>query len=84
MNKILIALVLAVVMSGNVFAFFKFDGSVTYSYCMEIIEKGKLIANQDFDELYTYNYYFYKEDVYQVGFSLSDNSMSCRFINTKY
>ena len=84
MNKILIALVLAVVMSGNAYAFFKFDGSVTYSYCMEIIEKGKLIANQDSNELYTYNWYFYKGDVYQVGFLLDNNFMSCSFINTKY
>ena len=74
MNKILIALVLAVVMSGNAYAFFKFDGSVTYSYCMEIIEKGKLIANQDSNE----------GDVYQVGFLLDNNFMSCSFINTKY
>ena len=49
MNKILIALVLAVVMSGNVYAnfitdFFKDD--VKEITCLEVVEKGTLIIHE--------------------------------------
>ena len=80
MNKILIALVLAVVMSGNAYAF-RLSPNISYSECMKAIEKGKLIANQDFDEYNTFNYYFYKEKVYRVHFSLPNKTMVCDFFD---
>mgnify|MGYP001219712278 CR=1 FL=1 len=70
MKKILIALVLAVVMSGNVYAYrANFDGTVSYSECIKAIEKGDLIheVTKDKKDLsYSYLYYLYKNKIYQI------------------
>ena len=71
MNKILIALVLAVVMSGNVYAnVFSFDNYTSYSECIKAIEKGDLISESTSStSLYTYLYYLFKNRIYQIRFT---------------
>lgn len=63
MNKILIALVLAVVMSGNVFA----DAQ---SKCLKAVEKGKEVEHitppNDFND--TYKVYVYKGGAYRFHY----------------
>ena len=81
MKKILIALVLAVVMSGNVDAYrVNFDGTVSYSECIKAIEKGDLIheavkettGNRKLS--YSYLYYLFKNKIYQIR--LTNNTFS--------
>jgi len=69
MNKILIALVLAVVMSGNAYANFITDAFKSEEeLCLEAVEKGKLISE-------------YKDpDIYDGG---GDNSLKTYVYNGK-
>ena len=90
MNKILIALVLAVVMSGNAYANYrKFDGTVSYSECIKAIEKGDLIHeavrdNDTYSLSYSYLYYLFKNKIYQIRLTNNtnkdDHGMKCYIV----
>ena len=71
MNKILIALVLAVVMSGNVYAYggqFESPSDLSYSECIKAIEKGDLIheASNPESPQFSFLYYLFKNKIYQI------------------
>ena len=75
MNKILIALVLAVVMSGNAHANFITDAFKSErQLCLEAVEKGKLISeyeNQTWPELNN-KVYVYKGESYKFAYKVNN------------
>tara|TARA_B100000963_G_C22133158_1_gene454190 strand:+ start:36 stop:329 length:294 start_codon:yes stop_codon:yes gene_type:complete len=66
MNKILIALVLTVVMSGNAYANFITDYFKSErEMCLQAVEKGKLIGSTIAYRKYVYKskiYYYFQDD----------------------
>ena len=79
MNKILIALVLAVVMSGNVYAAnLEFKHTATASECFKAIEKGDLLQEAFVDGT-SFLYYLYKNKIYRIVFDYYNysNWMDC-------
>ena len=75
MNKILIALVLAVVMSGNAYANFITDlFKSEQQLCLEAVEKGKFISeheNNSYPEI-TYKVYVYKGESYKFAYKVNN------------
>ena len=75
MNKILIALVLAVVMSGNVHANFITDAFKSeQQLCLEAVEKGKLISEYESHEFFPENsnkVYVYKGESYKFFYKVN-------------
>tara|TARA_B100001142_G_C13727856_1_gene420299 strand:- start:8 stop:271 length:264 start_codon:yes stop_codon:yes gene_type:complete len=75
MNKILIALVLAVGLSGNAYPnfitdLFKSEEEKERSKCLEAVEKGKLFEVHEFSEYPVNHYksYVYKGETYTFNF----------------
>jgi len=80
MNKILIALVLAVVMSGNVYANFITDAFKSdksdkseHQLCLEAVEKGKLISEYEnnYNPEWTNKVYVYKGESYKFFYAVN-------------
>ena len=74
MNKILIALVLAVVMSGNAYANFITDAFKSeQQLCLEAVEKGKLISEYENNSNpeWTNKVYVYKGESYKFFYEVN-------------
>lgn len=84
MNKILIALVLAVVMSGNAYSsHFKFLNHVGKELCIKVLEGGSLVESHTGKRLgdpYYFHYYIYEKNLYKIEFQQLEFSdeVACR------
>ena len=78
MNKILIALVLAAVISGNAYPNFITDLFKEKISCLDVVEKGKEVSDvlDILHKEYNYKVYVYKS--YSVRFYYNSYDLECR------